>query len=456
MATAIISQGSNRQYSRVDDGQRTVIKVVGTSAEENRAFITIARHFKEKGINVPEIYEVSDDLMTYTQEDLGDDLLFNLVSKGRESGEYDSHEVDMLCKTIAELPKIQFIGSQDLDFSVCYPDREFNGRMIDFDLNYFKYCFLKQSGVEFNEIKLQDDFDSLKQDLLEDIGNTFMYRDFQARNVIMKDGEPYFIDFQGGRRGPIYYDVASFVWQARSRFPKELKGKLIETYLNALNHYESISEKLFYEKLRLFVLFRTLQVLGAYGFRGYFERKRHFIESIPFALDNLRELLETPLPDYPYLSKVLQALCDKKAEKEHSVKGDGTLCVDITSFSYRKGIPEAKFDNGGGYVFDCRASHNPGKYEQYAQMTGLDRDVIDFIEKDGELPHFLESVFNIMDRHVERFIQRGFSSLQVCFGCTGGRHRSVYSAEKLAEHLRLKYNIRIDIHHRELGIDREA
>ena len=221
--------------------------------------------------------------MRYIQEDLGDDQLYKMVSQGRESGEYSPEESKLLCDAMAMLPKIQFEGAKGLDWSVCYPEPAFNERMIMFDLNYFKYCFLKATGLEFNEVRLQEDFERLRDDLMQDMGDTFMCRDFQARNVMVKDGEPYFIDFQGGRKGPVYYDVASFIWQARSRYPEKLRKEMVRTYLEALKEYVPVHEEHFHERLRLFVLFRTLQVLGAYGFRGYFEKKPHFLASVPFA-----------------------------------------------------------------------------------------------------------------------------------------------------------------------------
>ncbi len=287
------SSGSNRRYFRMTGGDGTsIVGVIGLNLKENQAFCGIARHFLDKGIKVPRVLAVSEDGMTYIQEDLGDKVLYNMVSQGRESGEYSSYERAMLRHTMEMLPKLQFKGAEGLDYNICFPEPAFNGRMVMFDLNYFKYCFLKATGLEFDEVRLQDDFEALKEDLLCDNSNTFMYRDFQARNVIFKDGEPYFIDFQGGRRGPIYYDVASFIWQARSRYPEDLKNELVETYLRALKSYvPDIDENVFREKLRLFVLFRTLQVLGAYGFRGYFEKKPHFIASVPFAIDNLRQVV---------------------------------------------------------------------------------------------------------------------------------------------------------------------
>lgn len=445
--------GSARKYYRMDSEVRgSVVGVIGSDIAENKAFIYICRHFRERGINVPELYAVSSDNMCYLQEDLGDGQLYRLVSEGRTSGEYSPEEQEMLCKAVASLPKIQFLGAREMDYLMCYPDKEFNARMVDFDLNYFKYCFLKPYGIDFHEVKLQDDFDALKDDLLRDIGDTFMYRDFQSRNVIMRDGEPWFIDFQGGRRGPIYYDVASFIWQARSKYPAGLKEKLVETYLEALSRYVKIDRHYFNTRLRKFVLFRTLQVLGAYGFRGKIEHKAPFLASIPLAFAQLKELLSIPFTEYPYLTEVLLKLIGGKPQAAQSAS---PLTVKIISFSYRKGLPSDESGNGGGYVFDCRSVHNPGRYERYMNLTGLDAPVQAFLEEDGEILAFLESVYSLVDAHVARFVERGFTNMQVSFGCTGGQHRSVYSAEKTAAHIKEKFGVKVLLEHRELSISKE-
>ena len=450
--TELKSSGSHRRYFRLKGGGVSLIGVLGTDLDENRAFITIDRHFLSKGIRVPRVLSVSEDGMCYIQDDLGNDQLYDLISSGREIGEYSPHERDLLCRTIEQLPAIQFRGGEGLDYSVCYPDKEFNERMVMFDLNYFKYCFLKATGLEFNEVRLQDDFDRLKDDLMQEMGETFMYRDFQARNVLFKDGEPYFIDFQGGRRGPVYYDVASFIWQARSHYPDDLRQQLTQTYLKALKNYTAVDEAVFYERLRIFVLFRTLQVLGAYGFRGYFEKKPHFLGSIPYALNNLRKILKTPFEAYPYLTEILTELTSM--HQLYEIAEDRRLEVRIYSFAYKKGIPVDTTGNGGGYVFDCRSINNPGKYEHYRQFTGLDSEVVKFLEDDGEVLVFLDSVYKLVDAHVKRFIERKFTHLQVCFGCTGGQHRSVYCAERLAEHLSSRFDVKIVLTHRELDIEK--
>ena len=446
------ASGSNRRYFRLKGDGISIIGAVGTNLQENHSFIYLANHFKEKGLRVPTVLAVSEDGSAYIQEDLGDQVLFGMVAQGRESGFYNSEEIALLKRAIEELPRIQFTGAEGLDWKNCYPQEAFDARMVDFDLNYFKYCFLKATGLEFNEVLLQDDFEKFKADLLLDNDNTFMYRDFQARNVMIKDGEPWFIDFQGGRRGPIYYDVASFIWQARSRFPEDLKQELIGAYLKALQAYKQEDEAYFRRRLRLFVLFRTMQVLGAYGFRGYFEKKPHFLASVPYALSNLRKLLQTPFTDYPYMNDLLTKMASMPELNE--IAQDHRLSVHIYSFAYKKGVPADTTGNGGGYVFDCRSVNNPGKYEYYRQFNGMDPEVIKFLEDDGEIFTFLDSVYKLVDAHVKRFMERKFTNLQVCFGCTGGQHRSVYSAEHLARHLMDKFDVKVTVTHRELNIEK--
>ena len=541
----LTGSASHRRYFRLTGAdERTLIGVEGTDADENRAFLTIDRHFALKGIRVPPV--LAEDGLCYLQEDLGSTILYDALADGRSRGAYSPDEVALLRKTMAALPKIQVEGAQGLDFSVCYPQPSFDGRMVDFDLNYFKYDYLKLTGLEFNEVRLQDDFDRFRADLLAEPSDTFLYRDFNARNVMLVDREPWFIDFQGGRRGPVHYDVASFLWQARARYPESLREELLQVYLDALRAYGPVDETHFRERLRLFILFRMLQVLGCYGYRGLWEGKQAFIDSIPPALAIVRNLL--PFKDYPYLTEVLESLCGEDFSTPPSAPLEMTgespsvslvtteegpsgslgmteegssaslgmterstlrpdedplscqpndaplsfrpndaplsfrpseaplsfrpsnaplsfrpseasgeilsLTVTVYSFSFKKGIPEDASGNGGGYVFDCRSVHNPGKYERFKQLTGLDAPVIEFLEQDGEILRFLDHVYALVDAHVERFLERGFTHLQVSFGCTGGQHRSAYSAQHLAEHLVAKYPLRVHLIHRERGIER--
>ena len=485
--------GSNRSYYRMTDQEgQTVIGVIGTSRDENHAFLYLTEHFNRRKLPVPQILAASDDQLRYLQTDLGSVSLFDAVRGGREAGgRYTLKEQELLRRTIRELPNIQLRGARELDFSNCYPQAEFNVDSVLFDLNYFKYCFLKATEIDFHELKLEADFRLFAKDLTTDADNpvpeveSFLYRDFQARNVMLdREGNPYFIDYQGGRKGPYYYDLASFLWQASAKYPHKLRRELVSEYYNSLKHYTEVPPvRHFANRLALFVLFRTLQVLGAYGFRGYYEQKKHFIESIPPAIQNLRELLDSSSQfHYPYLMEVLRQLTelpqyaqietigsradgykttDLNPYKAHPQDGpatfskydaQGPLVVRVFSFSFTKGIPEDESGNGGGYVFDCRSTHNPGRYEPYKKLTGLDEPVIRFLEDDGEILTFLDSVYKLADAHVRRYIQRGFTSLMFCFGCTGGQHRSVYSAQHLAEHIHEKFGIEVRICHREQHI----
>lgn len=455
VAVPLAGAGSNRRYFRLIGGGRSMIGAVGTDKRENEAFVALSGHFRSKGIPVPEVLAVSPDGMSYIQEDLGDEQLADRVAAAHKAGgiEVGSDLAELLCRTMSLLPKIQTEGAEGLDFFVCYPQSSFDRRMVMFDLNYFKYCFLKPSGVEFNEVLLQDDFEKFADDLLKDDGDTFLYRDFNARNVMIRDGQPYFIDFQGGRRGPIYYDVASFVWQARARYPQWLKEKMVESYIHALEGYMDVDRTEFDSRLRLFRLFRSLQVLGAYGFRGLVENKAQFVVCIPQAISDLNELLAELPSDYPYLQEVLLKMTS--LPRFAPVIPDGRLEVKVYSFSYKKGIPQDMSGNGGGYVFDCRSIHNPGRYEPYKKLTGRDEEVIRFLEEDGEIISFLDHVYGVVDPHVETYLRRGFTSLMVSFGCTGGQHRSVYCAEHLARHLAARYpDVRIRLCHREQGIEK--
>lgn len=465
----IMGSASNRSYYRMYSPVGTCIGVKGLDRLENEAFLTLAKHFRAKGLPVPEVYAESEDKMSYIQEDLGKVLLYELVDgvrkKGDEAPVTEAELEELLCRTIALLPKMQFEGAVGLDFNVCYPQPAFDRGMVMFDLNYFKYCFLKPSGLEFNEVKLQKDFETLADDLLaaEDGSVTFLYRDFTARNVMIRDGQPYFIDFQGGRRGPVYYDLASFVWQARAAYSDKLKDKLVDAYIAALRQYRDVDHEKFNIRLRLFILFRYLQVLGAYGFRGWTEHKAQFVVSIPLALSFLKRLISEPFRGmgaeslserYPYLVRTLERMMELERFQCRSIE-DGLLQVTVQSFSYKKGYPYDPSGNGGGYVFDCRSIHNPGRYDQYKMLTGMDEPVIGFLEDDGEIVGFLEHVYGVVDPHVETYAARGFTRLMVSFGCTGGQHRSVYCAEHLAEHLHKNYpGVRVRLIHREQGIDR--
>lgn len=447
------SSGSNRRYFRLKGSdEKTLIGVLGTNLQENEAFLDFDAQFTARNLPVPAVLAVSDDRMAYLQTDLGDTLLFQAIEKGRLTRVFSPEERELLVKTIRLLPRFQFAGADGFDFSKSFPTTDFDRRSIMWDLNYFKYCFLKATGLEFEENLLEDDFNRLADDLLKTDCDTFMYRDFQSRNVMICDSEPWFIDFQGGRRGPYFYDVASFLWQAKANFSPKLRNELIAEYIDAAKEYRNIERGQFMKTLSLFVLFRTLQVLGAYGFRGYFEKKPHFMQSVPFAVANLRSLLsDYDFSRYPYLAQMLNKLVELKQFSSDLDKR--TLTVRVYSFAYKKGIPNDASGNGGGYVFDCRGVNNPGKYERYKPFTGLDKQVIDFLEDDGEIISFLDHCYALVDASTQRYIERGFTNLFVAFGCTGGRHRSVYCAQHMAEHLSRKFNVKVELIHREQNIE---
>ena len=467
--------GSNRCYYRCYDKQgESLIAVEGTSVEENESFIYLASHFNALHLPMPSVLAVSSDRLCYLQTDLGSVSLFDALKEGRNNeGNYNESEIALLENIIKQLPLIQIKGAENLDWNRCYPQPEFDKENVMFDLNYFKYCFLKLTNIDFNEFKLQHEFYTLADHLTQLTGNYFMYRDFQARNVMLtQDSEPCFIDFQGGRKGPFYYDLASFLWQASAQYNDELRAHLIEVYYQELKKWVAIgSLEKFKSNLNLFVLFRTLQVLGAYGFRGYIEEKSYFVRSIPFAINNLKALLQHKdlFKPYAYLKEVLEKLVSLpqfenkskadttasscKAIESQELSNNKKLKVLVYSFSYHRGIPKDLSGNGGGYVFDCRAVHNPGRYAQYKKLMGRDPEVIQFLEDDGEITEFLSHVYGLVDMHVARYIERGFTNLMFSFGCTGGQHRSVYSAQHVAEYISNKFGCEVQLIHREQHIE---
>lgn len=444
----IKGSGSNRQYYRFGDSP-SIIGVIGENVQENSAFIYFSNHFRGAGIRVPKILSVSADGICYLQEDLGDVSLFNLITDS--DGCYEV--MPMLEKTIIALPEIQWNGVKNLDTTKCYPVPTMNRRAIMWDLNYFKYCFLKVSGLDFSEELLETDFEALASRILSFRCDTFMYRDFQSRNVLVKDNEPWFIDYQGGRLGPYHYDVVSFLWQARANFTTSVRKHLIEKYVEAASQHINIDLDTFIKELRYFVFFRTIQVLGAYGFRGLIEHKSHFLKSIPNALRNLKELFDDGFDEFPYLVSVLRQLISMP---QFSVAEDSSILeLRISSFGYKRhGIPEDTTGNGGGFVFDCRAIHNPGRYDEYKSLTGRDRKVKEFLEHEGSILTFLTNVYGLVDPAVDTYLKRGFTHLMVSFGCTGGQHRSVYCAEALTSHIRKKFpQVRIVLKHFEQDIE---
>jgi len=466
----LTASASPRSYFRVYGGSGTVIATAGTSASENEAFIYLSRHLGSKGLPTPEIISVSEDGMTYLQEDLGDTSLWDAVAEGRKkSGSYSDREISLLERAMSDLADFQFRGAEGMDWSRCYQQMVFDRRSVLFDLNYFKYCFLKPSGIEYDENILEDEFGKMADILTSEPSDSFLYRDFQPRNIMLHDDRLIYIDYQGGRRGPKYYDVASFIWQAAAVYPDSLRGALIETYLKSLAKYEEVDEAHFRNVLQHFVLFRTLQVLAAYGFRGLYEGKVRFQMSIPSALANLTSLFSDgnlfcrALTEYPCLAGLAARLSrsfkpHQSGSDPYGRDADPGLLIEVYSFSYMQGIPREAYGNGGGYVFDCRGMENPGRELRFRHSTGLDADVIGWLEERGEIQQFLSSAYSLADAHIECYIRRGFSHLMLCFGCTGGQHRSVYCAQHMAEHIAEKFagqDVRIRLIHRERGVSQE-
>ncbi|GET33819.1 phosphotransferase [Prolixibacter bellariivorans] len=442
--------GSYREYCRLISENRRVIGAWNEDDKENRAFIEFSKALRGSGINVPEIYGEETGKHIYLQQDLGNTTLFQFLSDVREKDGFSPEIIDVYRKVVAQLPHIQVKAGGNINYDYCYPRDAFDRQSMMWDLNYFKYYFLKLAKISFDEQSLEDDFQRFTDYLLEVERDFFLYRDFQSRNVMLMDGEPWFIDYQGGRKGALQYDLASLLYDSKADIPQPVRDELLESYLDELEKYHPVNRKDFREYFYGYVLIRMMQSMGAYGFRGFYEKKEHFLKSIPYALENLVVVLDKfsfPV-ELPELEKVLRSLPQSETLKKIASKQD-EMTVRITSFSYKKGVPQDPSGNGGGYVFDCRAVHNPGRYEQYKTLTGKDPEVIAFFEEESEMENFLRPVFNLVDQSVEKYLERKFNHLMVNFGCTGGQHRSVYAAERLSEHLKNKYPVRVVTFHRE-------
>lgn len=450
------ADGSTRQYFRLLHGDGSpVVGAIGPDHEENRAFLSFARAFREAGLPVPEIYSEDREAGVWLEEDLGDLTLFKALGMARSDSaesELTAEGEELLRKTLTTLPRFQVQGHKVIDYRVAYPRQAFDSQSIRWDLNYFKYNFLKLAHIEFNEQRLEDDFSLLTETLLEADADFFLYRDFQSRNVMIRDGDPWFIDFQGGRRGALQYDVASLLFDAKANLSPPTRDRLLDHYLLALAHHIPVDQALFRKHYVGFVLIRLMQALGAFGYRGFFERKRRFLESVPFAAGNLKGLLDAGLPlSLPEVEAVFQRIVRRWASSDGDSRTKSEMTVLVRSFSFRKGYPEDSEGHGGGFVFDCRGLPNPFHQPELKEMTGTETPVVDFLERSPHVQEFWENVRGMVDMQVEEYLSRDFNSLTVSFGCTGGRHRSVFMAEKLAEHLRLRFpHVELRLGHREL------
>ena len=458
----LATSGGYRRYFRLSGPGGMVIGTYGSNVEENRAFFYLSNHFLRKGRAVPKVLAISDDELYYLQTDAGNKTLFETLASARSDTRFDADAIILLRNSLRLLASMQQNGAEGIDFKKCYPESEMHRRQILWDLNYFKYSFLKPVMGDVDETRLQDDLDLLADEIeaASSEATTFMVRDFQSRNVMVDtDGHLTLIDFQGGRRGPVEYDVASFLWQAKASIPKHLRHTLVDDYISyarALN--EEFSAALFRQRLPFFVVFRVLQTLGAYGFRGLCEQKPHFVSSISPGIRNLKNVIEEfgLQSKFPYLSELATQLLKtytlRCLETIISIPASNpdSLTVCVSSFSYKRGVPIDLSGNGGGFVFDCRAIHNPGRYEQYRQLTGRDESVKKFLEDDGEVFEFLSATYSLTDNSIARYLKRGFTSLCVAFGCTGGQHRSVYCAEAMARHVKSQFPmVRVLLWHRE-------
>ena len=443
--------GSGRKIIRLASKELSAIGVLYDVREENVAFLDFSRHFRGHGLPVPEIYAEDLSQGAYLEEDLGDTTLFEFLSTNRASQNLAPQVVEAYRKVVAVLPRFQIEAGRDLNYEVCYPRAVFDRQSITWDLNYFKYYFLRLAGIPLNEQSLEDDFGRLTKFLLSANLDYFLYRDFQSRNIMLRDGHPFFLDYQGGRKGALQYDIASLLYDAKADLPPELRQQLLDRYIDRLGDFIELKREVFMRHYYAYVYVRIMQALGAYGFRGFYERKTHFLQSVPYALTNVRWLLqhaELPIA-LPTLMEAFTSMVASEKLQSLASKEDN-LIVRIFSFSFREGIPKDEAGHGGGFVFDARSIPNPGRQEQFKALTGKDAPVIDYLNQQESVHQFLASVMSLVDASVNTYRGRGFTSLTVSFGCTGGQHRSVYFAEQLAKRLSGRNGVEVVVRHLEL------
>ena len=446
--------GSGRRIVRLASRTARAIGVLYDVREENEAFIAFSRHFRRHGLPVPEIYAEDLSQGAYLEEDLGDTTLFEFLSEHRTDGKVGAEACEAYRRVVEVLPRFQIEAARDLDYSVCYPRATFDAQSISWDLNYFKYYFLRLAGISFNEQSLEDDFGRLTAFLLSADMDYFLYRDFQSRNVMLRDGQPFFVDYQGGRKGALQYDIASLLYDAKADLPPALRQELLDAYLEQVARFIKLERLDFLRFYYAYVYVRIMQALGAYGFRGFYERKPHFLQSVPYALKNLRWLVQNvQLPiELPTLMEVFgrMAVSEKLVG---ALPREGTpLKVRIFSFSFRCDPPKDNAGNGGGFIFDARNLPNPGREERFKTLTGKDAPVAEYLGSQESVHHYLAHVMSLVDASVENYQARGFENLMVSFGCTGGQHRSVYLAEQLAKHLSRRNCVQVIVRH--LGLEK--
>ena len=443
--------GSGRAIVRLTGEGFSAIGILYPVREENVAFLEFSRHFRRHGLPVPEIYAEDLNEGAYLEEDLGDTTLFEFLGKNRTGEAIAPPAIEAYRQVVAMLPRFQVEAGRDLNYKVCYPRASFDRQSIAWDLNYFKYYFLRLAGIPFNEQALEQDFGRLTKFLLGASHDYFLYRDFQSRNVMLREGQPFFVDYQGGRKGALQYDIASLLYDGKADLPPELRQQLLDYYLDCLGGFVDLKREAFMEYYYAYVYVRIMQALGAYGFRGFYERKPHFLQSVPYALKNLRWLA-----DHVKLPIALPALMDALDGISSSENLQGlassseSLKVRIFSFSFHRQMPVDESGNGGGFVFDARSLPNPGREEQYRALNGKDAAVINYLSQQASVHQYFSNVLSLVDASVSSYQRRGFKNLMVSFGCTGGQHRSVYLAEQLAKHLRGSNGVEVVVRHIEL------
>ncbi len=448
--------GSGRRIVRLSSEKLNAIGILYEVREENVAFLEFSRHFRRHGLPVPEIYAEDLNHGAYLEEDLGGTTLFEFLSDHREGAIVAREVVAVYRKVVAVLPRFQVEAGRDLNYKVCYPRDSFDRQSIAWDLNYFKYYFLRLAGIPFNEQALEDDFSRLTEFLLSAERDYFLYRDFQSRNIMLRkvqgEDQPFFLDYQGGRKGALQYDIASLLYDAKADLPPDLRQQLLDHYLDSLAGFIDLDRALFMQFYYAYVYVRIMQALGAYGFRGFYERKEHFLQSVPYALNNLRWLLhnvELPVVLPTLMEAFKSMVASDRLQGLAPTSQPAKLTVRIFSFSFHRGLPQDDTGNGGGFVFDGRNLPNPGREERFKALTGKDAPVIDYLDQQESVHQFLASAQSLVDASVSTYQRRGFKHLMVSFGCTGGQHRSVYLAEQLAKHLRAKDGVEVVLRHRE-------
>ncbi len=445
--------GSRPKIIRLANAKVSAIGIFYGVREENVAFLEFTKHFRRHGLPVPEIYAEDLSHGAYLEEDLGDTTLFEFLSENRTGANIAPQVIEAYRKVVAVLPRFQVEAARELNYSVCYPIASFDRQSIAWDLNYFKYYFLRLAGIPFNEQALEDDFNRLTEFLLSAPRDYFLYRDFQSRNILLRNGDPFFVDYQGGRKGALQYDIASLLYDAKADLPPELRQQLLDHYLDTLARFVKLDRAAFLQHFYPYVYVRIMQALGAYGFRGFYERKAHFLQSVPYALKNVRWLLHNvrlPIP----LPALMNAFKDMlSSEKLQGLAAESeNLVVRVFSFSFHQTLPQDETGNGGGFVFDGRSLPNPGREERFKFLTGKDALVIDYLNQQESVHQFLAGVLSLVDASINNYQQRGFKNLMVSFGCTGGQHRSVYLAEQLAKRLRARNGLEVIVRH--LGLEK--